>query len=188
MLFSDKTENDHLRMGKKKHFECQGTPGHPPGQKGQLCKNAVHRLQLSSFSIIIPQQLIKKSPLCLTNLPLLLDPGLFDSETPVHYDQQHRLQHHHTENTCWLMKWLMCYKVQSKSQQFASDTPVVGLISNDVSVWKEEVNQLSEWWRNNNLSFNADKTKKSKTKNDCWLQKNSSAPLVTAHTVRQKSI
>ncbi|KAI4884853.1 hypothetical protein NFI96_009066 [Prochilodus magdalenae] len=44
--------------------------------------------------------------------------------------------------------------------KFADDTTVVGLISkNDESAYREEVQQLTDWCRTNNLSLNVDKTK-----------------------------
>lgn len=44
--------------------------------------------------------------------------------------------------------------------KFADDTTVVGLISkNDESAYREEVKQLTDWCRVNNLSLNVDKTK-----------------------------
>ncbi|KAK3574568.1 hypothetical protein QTP86_010187 [Hemibagrus guttatus] len=44
--------------------------------------------------------------------------------------------------------------------KFADDTTVVGLISkNDESAYREEVQQLTSWCKDNNLSLNVDKTK-----------------------------
>ncbi|KAI4883835.1 hypothetical protein NFI96_020724 [Prochilodus magdalenae] len=44
--------------------------------------------------------------------------------------------------------------------KFADDTTVVALISkNDESAYREEVQQLTDWCRTNNLSLNVDKTK-----------------------------
>ncbi|KAL7887641.1 hypothetical protein AOLI_G00053620 [Acnodon oligacanthus] len=44
--------------------------------------------------------------------------------------------------------------------KFADGTTVVGLISeNDESAYREEVQQLTDWCRANNLSLNVDKTK-----------------------------
>ncbi|KAK0154368.1 putative RNA-directed DNA polymerase from transposon BS [Merluccius polli] len=44
--------------------------------------------------------------------------------------------------------------------KFADDTTVVGLINhNNESNYREEVSQLAEWCRDNNLSLNVQKTK-----------------------------
>ncbi|KAK3521645.1 hypothetical protein QTP70_014707, partial [Hemibagrus guttatus] len=43
--------------------------------------------------------------------------------------------------------------------KFADDTTVVGLISNDESTYREDVQGLTAWCKANNLSLNVDKTK-----------------------------
>ena len=50
--------------------------------------------------------------------------------------------------------------------KFADDTTVVGLITdNDKTAYREEVQDLTMWCRNNNLSLNVIKTEE-----DCGLQ------------------
>ncbi|KAK3562354.1 hypothetical protein QTP86_033441 [Hemibagrus guttatus] len=54
-----------------------------------------------------------------------------------------------------------CAAVHSSNHiiKFADDTTVVGLISkNDESAYREEVQQLTAWCKDNNLSLNVDKT------------------------------
>lgn len=43
--------------------------------------------------------------------------------------------------------------------KFADDTTVVRFSNNDESAYREKIDWLAEWCRNNNLSFNVDKTK-----------------------------
>ena len=48
----------------------------------------------------------------------------------------------------------------SNTIKFADDTTVVGLITNnDETAYREEVKALVEWWQENNLYLNVNKTK-----------------------------
>ncbi|KAK3533238.1 hypothetical protein QTP70_013652 [Hemibagrus guttatus] len=68
---------------------------------------------------------------------LSLNPGLPDWETSVSPDREQHLQRHH-----------------------ADDTSMVGLISkNDESAYREEVQRLTAWCKDNKLSLNMEKTK-----------------------------
>ncbi|KAK3555854.1 hypothetical protein QTP86_029015, partial [Hemibagrus guttatus] len=93
-----------------------------------------------------------------------LDPGLPDWETAVSPDREQHLQHHHTEY--WGPSGLCAQPTVVHSAdsnhiiKFANDTTMVGLISKkDESAYREEVQQLTAWFRANYLSLNADKTK-----------------------------
>ncbi len=96
----------------------------------------------SAFNTIIPQQLINKlKPAGPQQLPLQLDPGLFNRKTSVSSGRPQHLEHYHTEHRgptglCAqpLLFTLLTHDCTAKFSsnhiiKFADDTSVVGLIS-----------------------------------------------------------
>ncbi|XP_063344797.1 interferon-induced very large GTPase 1-like [Pelmatolapia mariae] len=127
----------------------------------------------SAFNTIIPQQLIGKLSLLGLNTSLcnwILD---FLTGRP----QSVRIGNCTSSTTtlstgvpqgCVLSPLLFtllthdCVATHSSNHiiKFADDTTVVGLISkNDESAYREEVQRLTDWCKDNNLSLNVDKTK-----------------------------
>ncbi len=125
----------------------------------------------SAFNTIIPQQLINKLSLGPQQLPLQLDPGLFNRKTSVSSGRPQHLEHYHTEHrgpTGLCAQPAALHAADPRLAKFSSnhiikfadDTSVVGLISNnDETHYREEVAQLAEWCGANNLSLNVEKTK-----------------------------
>ena len=75
-----------------------------------------------------------------------------------------------------------CVPRSATNPMFADDTTVVGLIrDNDDMAYREEVEQLVDWWKVNNLILNVDKTKEIIV--DFRKNQPSHAPLLINNTV-----
>ncbi|KAK3570548.1 hypothetical protein QTP86_022084 [Hemibagrus guttatus] len=114
--------------------------------------NAVHRLHFSIQHDHPSEPDREPEPAGHQHLPLQLNPGLSDWET----------------SGCVLIPLLFtllthdCAAMHSSNHiiKFADDTIMVGLISkNDESADREEVQRLTSWCKDNNLSLNVEKTK-----------------------------
>ncbi|KAK3508787.1 hypothetical protein QTP70_007628 [Hemibagrus guttatus] len=127
----------------------------------------------SAFNTIIPQHLTKK--LSLLGINTSLCNWILDILTgrPQSVSVGNSTSSATTLNTgapqgCMLSPLLFtllthdCAAMHSSNQiiKFADDTTVVGLISkNDESAYREEVQRLTAWCKDNNLSLNVEKTK-----------------------------
>ncbi|KAK3545178.1 hypothetical protein QTP70_001768 [Hemibagrus guttatus] len=100
------------------------------------------------------------------HLPLQLDPGFPDWETSVSPDREQHLNTGAPQG-CVLSPLLFtllthdCAAMRSSNHiiKFADDTTVVGLISKNESAYRKEVQRLTAWCKDNNLSLNMEKMK-----------------------------
>ncbi|KAF7645238.1 hypothetical protein LDENG_00208050 [Lucifuga dentata] len=118
----------------------------------------------SAFNTIIPQQLVEKLRL------LEVDTGTCN--WVLNFLTQRRQSDTITVSTgspqgcflCPLLFSLLTHNCTAKFNtnhiiKFANDTTVVGLVSNNESAYRMEVEQLAAWCRSHNLVLNVDKTK-----------------------------
>lgn len=121
-----------------------------------------------AFNTTIPKQLTEKLKTLGFNTTLCNWIPDFLTGRPVSQNREENISEHHTEHRLPLGPFLFTPLTHNSNARvssnhiinFADDTTMVSLITNDDdSLYREEVDQLTRWCKNNNLSLNAEKTK-----------------------------